>query len=219
VTIPHKEAVLEKLTMADSAVQGIGAANTIIFQNGEVYGYNTDYRAAMDSLHEALNLPADQPTPLAGKKALVLGAGGVGRAMVYGLLRRGAEVVVTDGDDSRAKHLAERFACRAVEWNRRYSVQPDILINGTPVGMHPNVDETPYDGRYLRPEILVFDAVYNPENTLLIKQARMAGCKVITGVEMFVRQACLQFKLFTGLDGPADLMREVLKRAISPVKM
>jgi 3-dehydroquinate dehydratase/shikimate dehydrogenase len=219
VTIPHKEAVLEKLTMADSAVQGIGAANTIIFQNGEVYGYNTDYRAAMDSLHEALNLPADQPAPLAGKKALVLGAGGVGRAMVYGLLRRGAEVVVTDGDDSRAKLLAEQFGCRALEWNRRYSVQPDILINGTPVGMHPNVDETPYDGRYLRPEMLVFDAVYNPENTLLIKQAKMAGCKVITGVEMFVRQACLQFKLFTGIDGPADLMREVLKRAISPVKM
>jgi 3-dehydroquinate dehydratase/shikimate dehydrogenase len=219
VTIPHKEAVLEKLTMADSAVRGIGAANTLIFQDGEVYGYNTDYRAAMDSLHEALGIPPEMSSPLAGKKALVLGAGGVGRAMVYGLLRRGAEVTVTDGDDSRARNLAEAFGCRAVEWTRRYSVQADILINGTPVGMHPNVDETPYDGRYLRPGMLVFDAVYNPENTLLIKQAREAGCKVITGVEMFVRQACLQFKLFTGIDGPADLMREVIRKAISPVKM
>lgn len=106
-----------------------------------------------------------------------------------------------------------------MDWNRRYTVRPDILINGTPVGMHPNVDETPYDGRYLHPGMLVFDAVYNPESTLLIKQAREAGCKVITGVEMFVRQASLQFKLFTGVDGPADLMREVIKRAISPVKM
>lgn len=219
VTIPHKEAVLEKLTMADSAVQGIGAANTIVFQNGEVYGYNTDYRAAMDCLHEALGISPDQEAPLQGKKALVLGAGGVGRAMVYGLVRRKADVYVTDGEDAKARALAEQFGCRAVDWNRRYTVRPDILINGTPVGMHPNVDETPYDGRYLHPGMLVFDAVYNPESTLLIKQAREAGCKVITGVEMFVRQASLQFKLFTGVDGPADLMREVIKRAISPVKM
>ncbi len=219
VTIPHKEAVLEKLTMADSAVRGIGAANTIVFQNGELYGYNTDYRAAMDCLHEALGIPPEQEAPFAGKKALVLGAGGVGRALVYGLVRRKAEVYVADGDDAKARALAEQFACRALDWNRRYTVRPDILINGTPVGMHPNVDETPYDGRYLRPEMLVFDAVYNPENTLLIKQAREAGCTVVTGVEMFVRQASLQFKLFTGVDGPSELMREVLKRAISPVKM
>ena len=84
--------------------------------------------------------------------------------------------------------------------------------------MHPNVDETPYDRHRLRPAMVVFDAVYNPENTLLIKEARARNCKVVTGVEMFVRQACLQFKLFTGHEGPADLMRDVLKRATAAAK-
>ena len=73
-----------------------------------------------------------------------------------------------------------------------------MLVNCTPVGMHPNVDDSPYDKHYLRPSMIVFDAVYNPENTLLIKEARNRNCTVVTGVEMFVRQACLQFQLFTG---------------------
>jgi 3-dehydroquinate dehydratase/shikimate dehydrogenase len=84
--------------------------------------------------------------------------------------------------------------------------------------MHPNVDETPFDKHHLRPGMVVFDAVYNPENTLLIKDARTRNCRVVTGVDMFVRQACLQFKHFTGHDGPADLMRDVIKRATAPTK-
>ncbi|HEY2893672.1 MAG TPA: shikimate dehydrogenase, partial [Pirellulales bacterium] len=92
------------------------------------------------------------------------------------------------------------------------------LVNCTPVGMHPNVDATPYDKHHLRPSMVVFDTVYNPENTLLIKDARSQSCTVVTGVEMFVRQACLQFKQFTGQEAPSDLMRDVLKRAIGPAK-
>ena len=84
--------------------------------------------------------------------------------------------------------------------------------------MHPNVDETPYEKHYLRPGTIVFDVVYNPENTLLVKDARARNCKVVTGLDMFVRQACLQFKLFTGHEGPAELIREVLKRATAPAK-
>ena len=94
----------------------------------------------------------------------------------------------------------------------------DVLVNCTPVGMHPNVDESPYDKHHLRPSMLVFDAVYNPENTLLIKEARNRNCTVVTGVDMFVRQACLQFKLFAGQDGPAELMREVVRRVIGAAK-
>ena len=93
-----------------------------------------------------------------------------------------------------------------------------MLVNCTPVGMHPNVDETPFDKHHLRPSMVVFDTVYNPENTLLVKDARSQSCTVVTGVEMFVRQACLQFKLFTGQEAPGDLMRDVLKRAIGPAK-
>jgi 3-dehydroquinate dehydratase / shikimate dehydrogenase len=84
--------------------------------------------------------------------------------------------------------------------------------------MHPNVDESPYDKHHLRPSMTIFDVVYNPENTLLVKDARSRNCTVITGVEMFVRQACMQFKLFTNQDGPAELMREAIRRAIAAAK-
>ncbi len=220
VTIPHKETVLDSLSQADGAVRGIGAANTVVFDGKERFGYNTDYRAAMDSIEQAIvEGPTDEESPLRGKTALVLGAGGVGKAIAYGLSRRGAQVTVCDGDTQRALQLAERLRCRSVDWTLRQSVVIDILINATPIGMHPNVDETPMPQNHLRTNMVVFDAVYNPENTLLIKEARERGCKVITGVDMFVRQACLQFKLFTNHDGPADLMRDVIKRATSAARL
>jgi len=218
VTIPHKEAVLTKLTKADGAVRGIGACNTIVLSGRERLGYNTDYHAAMSSLEEALGGPHDQQSPLAGKKALVLGAGGVGKALVYGLVRRGASVVVCDGRNDVARQLAARLGCQPVEWTKRHTVTPDVLVNATPVGMHPNVDESPFPKHHLRPAMVVFDAVYNPESTLLIKDARSRNCRVVTGVDMFVRQACLQFKYFTGEDGPAELMREVIRRTIAAAK-
>jgi len=218
VTIPHKETVISKLTEVDSAAKGIGAVNTVIFDGDRRIGYNTDYRAAMSSLEEALTEPGQWENPLKGKSALVLGAGGVGRAIAYGLARRGCQLTLTDGEVERAIQLADRLKCRWVEWSNRHTVGADILVNCTPVGMHPNVDETPFDRHHLRPNMVVFDAVYNPENTMLVKDARARNCKVITGVDMFVRQASMQFKLFTGLEGPAELMREVIKRATCAAK-
>ncbi|HOA52657.1 MAG TPA: shikimate dehydrogenase, partial [Thermogutta sp.] len=218
VTIPHKEAILAKLTKADSIVRGIGAANTVIFEGKERLGFNTDCRAAIEAIEVALGTPVGGRSPIHGKQALVLGAGGAGKAVAFGLIRAGATVTLTDGDAEKARLLAEKLDCAYVPWDDRHSVACDILANCTPVGMHPNVDESPFDAKYLRSHMLVFDAVYNPENTLLIKDARARNCKVVTGVEMFVRQACMQFKLFTGRDGPADLMREVLKRATSAAK-
>jgi 3-dehydroquinate dehydratase/shikimate dehydrogenase len=218
VTIPHKEAVLEHLTDMDEAVTGIGAANTVLFRGRQRLGYNTDCQSAMDSLEEAMGGARRQEAPFKGKTVLVLGAGGVGRAIAFGLVRRGASVVLTDGDADRATQLADRLRCRSVDWAIRMGIMADMVVNCTPIGMHPNVDETPLTRLHLRPAMVVFDAVYNPENTLLIKEARQRGCKVVTGVDMFARQAALQFKLFTGLDGPADLMRDVLKRTTSAAK-
>jgi len=222
ITIPHKEEVIKKLTDVDLAVRGIGATNTVIFEGQKRLGYNTDYRAAMSSLEEALrregNLEEKAENLLKEKTALVLGAGGVGKAVVNGLCRRGAQVVISDGVPRQAVTLAKNFNCRSVDWNARHTVPADLLFNCTPLGMHPNVDETPYDKHHLRPSMIVFDAVYNPENTLLIKDAHSRNCTVITGIDMFVRQACLQFKLFTGQDGPADVMRETIRRAIGAAK-
>ncbi|MBN1591506.1 MAG: shikimate dehydrogenase [Pirellulales bacterium] len=218
VTIPHKEGVLGALTKADQTVQGIGACNTIVFDQGQRLGYNTDCRAAMESLEESLGGVRGGHDPLTGKTALVMGAGGVGKAIAYGLIRRGTQVLLTDGQPRVAERLAKRLTCRTIDWAKRHTVSADILVNGTPVGMHPNVDETPFPKHHLRPAMVVFDAVYNPESTLLVKDARARNCRVITGVDMFVRQACLQFKLFTGQDGPAETMRSVIRHKIAAAK-
>lgn len=218
VTIPHKESIARFVTKVDAAVKGIKAVNTLVFRDGEILGYNTDCKAAMDCLEKALGEVGAQPSPLAGKRVLVLGAGGVARALLYGLQRRGARAIVSSRTREKAEQLAGEFGAKSIDWQARHNAQVDILINGTPIGMHPNVDESPYNKSYLKPSMLVFDTVYNPESTLLIKEARSHGCHVVTGVDMFVGQAALQYLLFTGREAPADVMRETLKRVIGPVK-
>ena len=102
-------------------------------------------------------------------------------------------------------------------WEARHSVTCDTIINCSSAGMEPNFDETPLHPSFLKPGHLVFDCVYTPENTLLIKEARARGCSVVTGVDMFVRQAALQFHLFTGRQPPMDTMRKIVRRALSPL--
>ncbi len=218
VTIPHKEAVLRLLTKVDKAADKIGAVNTVVFQDdGQIVGYNTDQKAAMASLMATPGLKGRE-APLEGQQALVLGAGGVARAIVYGLVRHGARVTIASRTFARAEDLAEQFNAKAVTWAERYGRRWDIVINGTPIGMHPNVEETPYEKQYLRRGMIVFDTVYNPENTLLVKEARAKECRVVTGIDMFVRQAALQFKLFTGQDAPRDVMRDEMRQATSPAR-
>jgi 3-dehydroquinate dehydratase/shikimate dehydrogenase len=220
ITIPHKEAVAKYLTKVDPAVKGIGAVNTVLFKGPDVLGYNTDYKAAMDCLENALGgaVPPGSPSPLKDKKVVVLGAGGVARAVMYGLQRRGAKSTIASRTRSRAQYLAETFGGRCVEWPARHMGDTEIIVNCTPVGMHPNVDESPFNKSHLKPSMIVFDTVYNPESTLLLKEARSHGCRTVTGVDMFIRQAKLQFLLFTGKEAPEQLMRDSLKRAIGPVK-
>lgn len=218
VTIPHKEAIVRLLTKVDGAVRGVGASNTIVFNGSDIVGLNTDYRAAMESLEEALEQSGGADEFLRNSTALILGAGGAARTIAQGLKRRGCEVVIAGRTAQRAERLAQRIGCRTVDWASRHDVSADLLINCTPVGMHPNVDETPYDRHYLKPSMLVFDTVYNPESTLLVKEARARSCQVVTGVEMFIRQAALQFKLFTNLEPPLQVMRDTLRRAIGPAR-
>jgi 3-dehydroquinate dehydratase/shikimate dehydrogenase len=218
VTIPHKETIAKQLTKVDPAVKGIGAVNTVLFKGNEVLGYNTDYKAAMDSLQNALRFVGSGDNQLTGKRVMVLGAGGVARAIMYGLERHQAKVCVACRTRDRADALAEAFSARAVDWAARHTDETEIVVNCTPVGMHPNVDETPYSKSHLKPGMVVFDTVYNPESTLLLKDARHRGCQVVTGVEMFIRQAGLQFFLFTGKEAPTDVMLEALRRAIGPVR-
>ncbi|MGN6136441.1 MAG: shikimate dehydrogenase [Aureliella sp.] len=217
VTIPHKETMLTHIQQAEAAVNGIGALNTVVFREGEALGYNTDYRAAMDAIIERMANEGQGAEALRGRGVLILGAGGAARAIAFGLRQRGALVAITSRTQQRAESLAKDVGGRALPWKSRYDIRPGILINATPIGMHPDVDDTPYAKEKLKESMLVFDTVYNPEQTLLIKDARQAGCPVITGVEMFVRQAAYQYKLFTGQNADNELLRKTLKAATSPV--
>jgi 3-dehydroquinate dehydratase/shikimate dehydrogenase len=222
VTIPHKQTIVQHLQQKEGAVERTGSCNTVVFkEDGQRIGYNTDYRAAMDSLEVAMSghESDESSSPLFDKQVLILGAGGVARAIAFGLVRRGAHVTITNRHDERATELAEEVGCRTVTWSMRASTMADVMINATPVGMHPNVDDTPLPAAaFSRPNVIVFDAIYHPENTMMIKLARERGCQTVTGADMFIRQAAVQFKLYTGQDAPPDVMLDALKLKLTPLR-
>jgi 3-dehydroquinate dehydratase/shikimate dehydrogenase len=222
VTIPHKEAIVPLLQQKEGAVDRTGSCNTYVVQDeGRRVGYNTDYRAAMDSLEAAMGgrESEEAPSPLYEKQVMILGAGGVARAIAFGLMRRGALVTIANRHDERASRLAEEVGCRSINWSMRASNPADVIINATPVGMHPNVDDTPLPAAaFHRAGMVAFDTIYHPENTMLVKLARERGCQTVTGVDMFLRQAAGQFKLYTGHDAPTDVMVMALKHKLSPLR-
>jgi 3-dehydroquinate dehydratase/shikimate dehydrogenase len=222
VTIPHKEAIVPMLSARDGAVDKTGTCNTVVVEDGKRIGHNTDYRAAMVSLEDALggHSENEDASPLLDKQVLLLGAGGVARAIAFGLSRRGASITVTNRHDDRATQLAEEVGCRTVNWGQRASTIAEIIINCTPVGMHPQVDDTPVPpAAFQRENMVAFDTVYHPENTMFLKLARERGAKTVSGVDMFILQAAQQFKLYTGQDAPVDVMRDVLRRKLGPIRV
>ena len=221
VTIPHKEAALKMLEQADGAVERTGACNTILVDpvKGTRTGYNTDYRAALEALESIYESGEDgAPSPLEGRQAIILGAGGVARPIAFGLARRNAGVTIINRDVDRAQKLAEAVGCKEANWSMRASFLADILINCTPVGMHPDVDSTPMPPAGFREGMVVMDTVYRPEQTLFLKLARERGCRTVSGIEMFIRQAAHQFRLYTGQEAPEELMRDVLRRRLGPIR-
>jgi 3-dehydroquinate dehydratase/shikimate dehydrogenase len=218
VTLPHKEAAAILAEVQDEAVKLTQAANTLVHTVEGWKAYNTDYPAVLDTL--LANLPPHVPqqaNPLLSRTVLILGAGGIARAVAHALHREGAVVVIANRTADRGHKLAEEVGCRAVEWAARHNVLCDILVNCTSVGMHPHLDESPIHQSYLKETLTVFETVYTPETTLLVKEARARGCHVITGVELFVRQAARQFELFTGKATPLELMQQLIRRILSPV--
>ncbi len=222
VTIPHKETVLKCINALDDNVAAIRAANTVVFKEGTAKGYNTDCEAAIQCLLSYYpfepDAVLDPEKPMKGIRVCVLGAGGVARAIVFGLKQHGAEVVITARDYRKAEHLADEMKCSSIDWMARNTHGGSVLINCTPVGMHPEMDETPYELEWHDRNILVFDTIYNPERTLFIKHAREAGCETITGIDMFVRQAADQFELFTGQKPDDETIRYEAKRATSAAR-
>jgi len=224
VTLPHKVDALSVAKVQHGSVSRIGALNTMFRGPGGGWeGANTDCDAALESLRLALTgeatAPAGGEDVLSGKRVLLLGAGGVARAIACGLQEVGAVVTITNRTRVKAQELARQLGCLQVGWENRGATGCDILVNCTSVGMHPKLDETPFAAHWLTEGVTVFDTVYTPERTLLIAQARERGCRTVTGVEMFVRQAARQYRLFTGTEPPVEVMRQALRKAISAVRV
>ncbi|KAL2234365.1 UNVERIFIED_CONTAM: Bifunctional 3-dehydroquinate dehydratase/shikimate dehydrogenase, chloroplastic, partial [Sesamum indicum] len=222
VGIPYKEAVIDFCDEVHPLAQSIGAVNTIVRRpdDGKLVGHNTDCEAGITAIEDALKvtllrditsytLIAQEctvlepliPSPLTRKLFVLVGAGGAGRALAFGAKTRGARVVIFDIDFDRAKSLAAAVSGIALPFEDLIGFRPEkdaILANATPLGMHPNTDRIHVAEETLRDYKLVFDAVYTPRKTRLLKEAEAAGAIVVSGVEMFLRQAAAQFSLFTG---------------------
>ena len=217
VTIPHKVAVIPFLDELDPLAEKIGAINTIINDDGVLTGFNTDAGGFL----QALLARGIEPK---GKKIVILGAGGASRAISFILAERVARLVIfnrlleLDWAEELAGRLSAIFnteikALELVEANLSEALaEADILVNTTSVGMSPDINETPVPAKLLRPGLVVFDIVYNPIETRLLKEAKAAGAETISGVDMFVWQGALAFEKWTGQKAPLDPMRrEVIK--------
>jgi 3-dehydroquinate dehydratase / shikimate dehydrogenase len=223
ITLPHKENALrylkERGTEVEELAERIGTVNTIVIDDGKLRGFNTDYAAILDTITTALGISR---ADLAEKRVAVIGAGGTGRTAVAALAECGATVVVYNRTVERAEDLAKEFNGRrgkvvAARMEKLCDSCCDIFINTTSVGMHPKVDESPLGERFpeFSAETLVFDTIYNPSETKLLKQAKVAGAKTAGGVEMFVRQAARQFEAWTGKTAPREIFRRVVEDRLS----
>ncbi|MGR3218225.1 MAG: type I 3-dehydroquinate dehydratase, partial [Candidatus Anammoxibacter sp.] len=226
VTIPHKESVVEFLDAIDPVAKEIGAVNTIVNNSGKLIGSNTDCPAAIDALEEALEKPEakenrkpqtpnpDTQSAIHNKKVVIIGAGGAARAIAFGLKGKNADITIINRTHERALDLSKDIGCNCVQLDELAKLEIDILINTTSVGMFPNVDESLVPDAILKKGMIVFDIIYNPTETKLLKGAKMKGCTVLNGVDMFVKQAALQFGLFTGEKAPTKLMRDTINELI-----
>ncbi|MBI3272111.1 MAG: type I 3-dehydroquinate dehydratase [Planctomycetes bacterium] len=196
VTIPHKEAALAAAAERAKAAATIGAANTLVRRGGAWRAENTDWRAAMQTIDRAARHAGFGSEALRGGSALVLGAGGAARALAYGLARAGARVTVAGRTAVRARRLAASLGMEWAEWDRRARVPWNVLANTTPVGMEPRAEESPFPAASLPRQGLVFDAVYTPPETRLLREAAAAGCVPVSGAGMFELQADAQYRLW-----------------------
>ncbi len=206
VTIPHKQALMASLDEADEIARGIGAANTVTVKDGRLLGANTDVLAALEAVKDAAVKKWSHG--IYGMRALVLGAGGVSRAIAWGLKREAARVTIANRTFERGKALAEELGVEAVRWHELEAARPQIVVNGTSVGMTPDVEASPVNASLFGKDMVAFDTVYTPRRTRFLRDAEARGASTIEGVEMFLRQANHQFRLWTGRGLPTELYKE-----------
>jgi 3-dehydroquinate dehydratase/shikimate dehydrogenase len=204
ITMPLKEEIMEHLDKTDALSAKIGACNTIIrSQDGKLYGFNTDVAGVVR--------PLEQRLTLTGAKILVIGAGGAARAAVFGLKERNAEVWVMNRTAEKGQKLARQAHAHYVAHAHLKKLEFDVIINATPVGMTSS--QSPIDDSELRARYL-FEMIYNPTETKLVKMARAKGIQVIPGTELFVHQGARQFEIWTGKPAPAEDMHRAVLHAM-----
>lgn len=219
VTIPHKVSVMEHLDGVDPAALRIGAVNTIVVEDGQLNGYNTDGTGALRGIIDAYREVQDA-------RVVMMGAGGAARAVCYHLSTNVRELTIANRTVERAEALARdltgnpkcRATVRSIPFERdalgEAIAGADILVNGTPLGMHPETQGTPVERSLLHPGLLVFDMVYNPIKTRLLREAGEAGAVILPGVNMLVYQGATAFKMWTGEEPPVGTMRAAVVEAL-----
>jgi 3-dehydroquinate dehydratase/shikimate dehydrogenase len=206
VTMPLKQEVLKHLENMDPISAQVGACNTIVRNHdGKLYGFNTDVGGIVRPLEKRLSL--------AGAKVLVLGAGGAARAAVFGLVHKGAEVVILNRTPQTAQKLAREAKAKTIRREQVAKSSFDVIVNATSVGMHGAKPQHILEPKEINAR-LVFDLVYNPLETPLLHMARQKGIAVVTGVEMFVQQGARQFEIWTGKRAPEGEMLRVVLHAL-----
>ncbi len=217
VTIPHKVAVMPLLDSIDPLAREIGSVNIVVNTDGLLTGYNTDAPGFLEPL-------ARREIELEGKNVVMLGAGGAARAVSFMLVNEGAKLTILNRTLDRAQELAAgirsslKKETHALEMNpvnlERAVSSADILVNTTSVGMTPNVSVTPVPAKLLHSGLVVYDIVYTPGETRLLKEAKEKGATVLNGEEMLAWQGALAFEKWTGHKAPVDIMLRELKKAL-----
>ena len=205
VTIPYKEDIMNYLDQVTPEAAEMGAVNTIYWHNGRLCGSNTDCKGFMAPIRDVQM-----------ESALVLGAGGASRAVIYGLKRlKISPVYLTNRSEKKARDLAKELHVKCIPWDERYRIKADLLVNTTPLGTAGEMQElTPWNSSIF-PFSIVYDLVYNPLQTRLLLQARENGASAVSGLSMFVHQALKQFKTWTGQGFDPGWAENLLRRKIS----
>jgi len=217
VTIPHKVDVMAHLDEIDAGARAVGAVNTIVNDGGRLIGYNTDGIGYVRSLRE------EAAGELAGRRILILGAGGAARGIVYGLsLERPARITIANRTPERAERLAESLGADvpvdAIGQERLEAAcaEADIVVNTTSAGMHPHTDEVPLgvEAAWLRTGAIASDIIYNPLKTRFLREAESRGCRIHGGLGMFIYQGAYAFEYWTGVPAPVAVMRETVLKTL-----
>jgi len=219
VTMPHKTSILPLIDEVEKTAAKIGAVNTVKNVNGRLIGYNTDGVGVLKALEK-------NGISLSGKKIVVLGAGGAGRAVSYALAPIVGELVILNRTQLKAQTLANELCAESKatisygqlndESSLRHALRDvDVIINATSVGMHPCENETPIDRKLLNAEVTVFDLIYSPLKTRLLKEAEALNAKTLNGLHLLVHQGAESFKIWTALDAPLDVMWKALTHTLN----